>query len=178
MQNIHSLHISNWAAKSLVIVFILLGSLSVFGQKIGYVNTTKLLENLTMMKNANDELAAIQNEYRAEGQGKVKALEDNFQAYIKEAQSGTLSKKQMAEKEAALQQQRQEVMDYDTKAQVTVEAKRQAIFKPVLQKIDEAIQAYGKANGYAFILDSGMGHLMYKPSGEDLTEIIRKKLEQ
>lgn len=147
-------------------------------QKIGYVNSTALLDNLTMMRSANSELEAVQKEYMTEGQNKVAALERDYQAYMQEANSGNLSQKQMQTKQAALEAQRQAILDYETKAQVTIETKRQAILTPILQKIDQVIQQYGKDNNYDFILDAGMGNLLFAKDGEDLTEVIRGLLEQ
>ncbi|MDX1685475.1 MAG: OmpH family outer membrane protein [Saprospiraceae bacterium] len=155
-----------------------LSVLTLHSQKIGYVNSTQLLDQLTIMQEANAELEAIQKKYITDGEAKVKVLESEYRAYMQEANSGNLSQKQMAEKEADLQKKRQEIIDYDTKAKVSVDAQREAIFRPILQQIDQVIQAYGKENGYDYILDSGMGHLLYKPEGEDLTGKIRAIVEQ
>lgn len=161
---------------SIAVIVILFSTVS-WSQKIGYVNSTALLEDLPMMTDANSKLEEIQKKYINDGEAMVKALEADYRAYMAEANAGMLSKKQMSEKEADLEQKRQEIVAYDTKAKVSVEAQREAIFRPILQRIDQVIQKYGADNEYDLILDSGMGNLLYKKDAQDLTSKIRTLLQ-
>jgi len=146
-------------------------------QKIAYVNSDLLLSQLKMVERADNELRNIQQKYITDGQTKVVALEEEYKVFLAEANSGNLSKKQIADKEAALQAKRQEIIDYDTKARVAAEAQRESLFRPILNRIDEVIYEIGQEKGYDFIFDSGMGHLLYKSEAQDITEMIRARME-
>ena len=150
---------------------------SISAQKIGYVNSTLLLEDLTLVKNADKELASLQQNFIAEGQAQIKALETEYQAYLQEVNAGNLSKVQMAEREAKLQESQNNFREFEQQVQAAVEIKREDLYRPILKRIDEVIYEVGKSEGYDYIMDSGMGHLMHAPAGDDLTDIVKGKLE-
>ncbi len=150
---------------------------TIAAQKIGYVNSTLLLEELELVKKANIELASLQQNFIAEGQAQIQALETEYQAYLAEVNAGNLSKVQMADREAKLQESQNNFREFEQQVQSAVEIKREDLYRPILKMIDEVIHEIGKTQGYDFIMDSGMGHLMHAPEGDDLTKVVKDKME-
>ena len=56
--------------------------------------------------------------------------------------------------------------------------KQNQLLKPVLGKIDEAIQKVGNERGYDFILDAMSGALLYALDSHNLTEDVMEELSK
>jgi outer membrane protein len=56
--------------------------------------------------------------------------------------------------------------------------KQNELLKPVLKKIDDAIQKVGDAQGYDFILDAMTGALLYALDSHNLTEDVLDELSK
>jgi outer membrane protein len=54
--------------------------------------------------------------------------------------------------------------------------KREELYKPILDNIQNAINAIGKENNYTFIFDTGNGGLLFANEGDNILELVRKKL--
>ena len=52
------------------------------------------------------------------------------------------------------------------------------MLKPVLAKIDEAIQKVGSERGYDFILDAMSGALLYALDSHNLTEAVMDEMSK
>lgn len=148
-------------------------------QKFGYVNTAVLLSELPEVQAADTQLEAYQSQLVAEGQAKVRLFEQNYQAFMAEANSGEFSKVQMAQKEQSLQAEQQAIQAFEQEVQDLIMAKRQELLSPILQKVDIAIQALGKEGGYTFIFDlSAQGAMLYAPDSDDITELVKAKIAE
>jgi len=146
-------------------------------QKFGYVNTAQLLSELPEVKAADAQLEAYQQQLVAEGQAKVKAFEDKYQTYLAAANSGEMSKIEMAQKEQELTNGQQEIRALEQEVQNKIMTKRQDLLNPILQNVDSLIQTLGKEGGYTFIFDmSAQGAMLYALESEDLTDQVRTRL--
>jgi outer membrane protein len=103
-------------------------------------------------------------------------FEADYKAYIEEANKGTLPPVQAQQKEAALQKQNDDLEKYRTEAQQRIELRRQVLLKPILEKIDVAVKAVGKENGYTFIFDTSNGAMLFALDSEDVTPMVKKKI--
>src|SRR5690606_7700197 len=109
------------------------------------------------VKIANIQLDAYEKELTAKGEEMVLKFENQYKLYMKEVNSGTLSKVQMANKEQELMAKQEEIKNFESEADEMMEKKRQSLFEPILLKINEEITLLGKEGGYTFILDSAQG---------------------
>ncbi len=150
---------------------------SLHAQKFGHVNTAALLDVMPEVATADQLLGAFQEGLVKGGEAKATAFEADYNKYLADVNSGTLSKIQQGERESALARTQQEIQQYEQQVQLQVLQKREELLKPILQKIDEAIKAEGKEGGYQFIFDSSVsGALLFAKESDDLLPAVKKRL--
>ena len=44
------------------------------------------------------------------------------------------------------------------------------------KKVKDAVDSVAKENGYTYIFDSGTGVMLYMPEGDDVSNLVKKKL--
>ncbi|MEM9884429.1 MAG: OmpH family outer membrane protein [Bacteroidota bacterium] len=167
--------------KLVVSTFLMLATLlmttSLVAQKYGHLNSGNLLQELPNVKAANVELETYQKQLVSKGEEMAKAFQSKLQAYMTKAEGGELSKIQMQEQEAALQKERESIMQYEQEVIAKVQEKRQQLLEPILKKVDEAIQAVGKENGYQMIFDTSLiNTVLFVNDADDLMPLVKKKL--
>jgi outer membrane protein len=145
-------------------------------QKFGYLNSTELLLLHPDVKSADSNLQDYQKQLLASGQKMADAFQKNYEAYVKEANSGTLSKIIMQDRETKLTQEQNKIREYEVQMQQKLVAKREELYKPILEKIQNAINAVGKENGYTFIFDSGTGGILHATDSENILNLVKTKL--
>ncbi|MEM1218158.1 MAG: OmpH family outer membrane protein [Bacteroidota bacterium] len=164
--------------KYLLIALLIVGSLSaVQAQKFGYLNSALVLAEMPETKAADDKMAAFQKQLETEAQAKAEDLQAKISKYIQEAQSGVLTPVEMQEKEAALTKEQEAFGTYEQGLYAKVQSKREELYEPILQKVQDAIDAVGKENGYQFIFDiSVMNVVVYADEAEDVIDLVKAKL--
>jgi len=149
---------------------------NVNAQKFGYLNSTELLLAHPDVKSADSNLQAYQAQLLKAGQKMATDFQKNYEAYAKEAQKGTLSKIQMQEREGKLTQEQNKIREYEIQMQQKLGQKREELYKPILDKIQNAINAVGKENGFTFIFDSGTGGILHAEDSENIIGLVKTKL--
>ena len=146
-------------------------------QKFGHVSTAALLEQMPEVKTADAQLSAFQEGLVKGGESKVQALQQRYTKLQERVNNGEMSKVQQAQEEQTLREMQDEITQYEQQVQFQVMQKREELLKPILQSLDEAIQAVGKEGGYTFIFDtSAGGALLYAMEGQDVTAQVKTKL--
>lgn len=152
-------------------------ALSAFAQKVGHVNTGILLEGMTEVKAADSQLEALQKQLVAKGEGMVKAFQAEYQKVVADVNAGKLTPVQQQEKQATLQKKQQEIQEYEQKVQLDIVKKREELLKPILDKVDTAIKAVGKENGFLFIFDTAIPNvILFADEPLDVTDKVKAKL--
>lgn len=158
------------------IIFMSIAVAQVSAQKLGYINTQELLSNMSEMKLADNQVTALQNDLIAKGEEMVIKFEADYKAYMTEANSGTLSKVQMQQKEEVLVGKQNDIKKYEAEIQQKVTAKREELYKPVLDKVKAEIEKLGKEGGYTMIFDSSAGMILHAAETENLMPVLKTKL--
>lgn len=169
---LHKLH--------LLFVFTLFFSATVFAQspvKMGHMNLGNLLESLTETKQANIALEAYTARYVAKGDSLGKVFELAASEFSKAYQGGTLTEVQAREQYTTLQKQQQDLQAFEDQAQQEIEKKRGEMLQPILDKVNTAIKAVAKENGYLMIFDTSTGAALYAQESEDVSALVLKKLQ-
>lgn len=148
----------------------------VHAQKYGYLNSTQLILIHPDVKAADQKLTNYQNDMLAKGDSMVKVLELNYAKYVEEVNSGTLSKLQMQEREAGLTQEQEAIRAFETEIQQSLLKKREELYQPILNSIQNAVQAVGKEEGYTFIFDSSTGVILHASETENVFDKVKAKL--
>ena len=167
-----------WQAKILVMnkywILIALFILAACKQeKIGYVDTVRLMEN-------SQEKKDIESKYQAKSTSWTKKRDSISQALQLEAQTLQTKVQSMsqakAQEEYDLFQQKSQFMGQQLQQEEQIlQLQGQAEMDSLITRVRGKITDYGKKNGFTYILDGGQGGVvLYGNDQEDLTDAFIK----
>ncbi|MBP7184242.1 MAG: OmpH family outer membrane protein [Saprospiraceae bacterium] len=145
-------------------------------QAIGYINSVSLLNELAEVKAADSELDALQKQLQKQGQAMVEAYQAKYKEVSTKEQSGEMSPKQIEEEGAKLKAEEKKITDFEQEMNSKVQAKREALYKPILDKINGAIEAVAKEKALKYVFDSSTGIVLYADDSADITALVKAKL--
>lgn len=158
-------------------LFTLFLGMQLDAQKYGHLNSGNLLQSLPQVKTADAQMKTFQEGVMKKGEEMAKAFEQKFQTYAAKVQSGELSQIQRQQQEEALEKERNQIIAYEEEAMEKVATKREELLKPILEKVDAAIQAVGKENSYLMIFDTSIPNvILFVRDLDDVEPLVRKKL--
>ena len=143
--------------------------------KIAHVNTAEVLDAMPDKAKAEKDLEKYYNDLQTQLQTMAQEYQTKMQDY--EANQATMSNlvKQSKEKEIIDIQNR--IQQFQANAEADFEAKRAELLKPMLDKIQNAINTVGKEKGYTYILDLATGAAVYVGTDAvDCTNDVKGKL--
>jgi outer membrane protein len=144
--------------------------------KYGHMNLGNLLDAMPETKGAEDSLKIYAAKLAVKDSIMTQAFQEAFLLLRKQYEARELTQIQVQQRQGELEKQRQEIQAYEAKAQQDLEAKRGDLLKPILAKIDEAIKAVAKENGFMMIFDISTGSMLFASETIDVTPLVRKKL--
>jgi len=156
------------------ILFVLVATLTLASctQKIGFVNTEKLIKEYK-------GTIAIEAEIKGKSEkedANVKMLITAFQNKVAEYQKGAskMSAKARQQAEQQLGAEQQMIQQKQQQLQYQVQNEGQAAIKKIAEEVDVFIKDYGKKNGYQMIFGTVNlnGAVMYGDAKTDLTDIV------
>lgn len=168
----------NYSRKTLI-TFILAAfvmTTSAFAQKFGHINSQQLLIESPSVKEADAKLKVFQDDLITKGQNMVQAFEAKYKAYVAEVEAGGLSKIEMGKREAELGKSQEAIQKYEIEVQQKIAAKREELYKPILDEAKVAIEAIGKEGNFTMIFDTGTNGLLFAVEGEDLLPKVKERL--
>jgi outer membrane protein len=143
--------------------------------KIAHVNTAEILDAMPDKAKAEKDLEKYYGELQSQLQTMAQEYQTKMQDY--EANQATMSNlvKQSKEKEIIDIQNR--IQQFQANAESEFESKRAELLKPILDKIQTAINAVGKEKGYTYMLDLATGAAVYvSDDAIDATKDVKAKL--
>ncbi|MBK6979040.1 MAG: OmpH family outer membrane protein [Cytophagaceae bacterium] len=165
--------------KLFVIALALLGSLSINAQtfKLGYTNIEYILQNMPDSKEISTKLSTEKAQYDKLYQEKLADAQKLLDDYQKNA--ATMSAVIRADKEKTLQNKQNELQELQQNAEAALSRKQQELIAPVMEKIQTAIDAVAKENGYTYVLNSDAGYgttpvILVAPESENITTLVFK----
>lgn len=164
--------------KILLLTFGLVMTLAVssFSQKFGYINSSALLSELAEVKQADSNLKAFQTQLTKKGQEMVKELQDKAAELERKKELGTVSPKDYQTQAAKLQEEEAAIGKYEQEVYEKLAKKREEEYKPILDRVNTAMQEVAKENGYLIVFDSGTQILLYGDESLDVTPLVKTKL--
>lgn len=127
--------------------------------KIAHVSTAEILDAMPDKATAEKSLETYYGELDKQLQAMATEYQTKLQEY--QANEATMSNlvKQSKEKEIVDIQNR--IQQFQANAEQEFEAKRAELLQPILEKIQNAINAVGKEKGYTYIIDTATGAAVY-----------------
>ncbi|WP_343486885.1 OmpH family outer membrane protein [Allomuricauda sp. d1] len=139
--------------------------------KIGFVDNVKLMDGY-------QEKIDVEGKYKSKADVLGKKRDSISQAFQMEVQqfqtkAQTMSQKKAQEEYGMIQQRGQFMGQQLQQEEQQLQTEGQTEMDSVVSKVKKEIEAYGKANGYTYILGGGEGgSVLYGAEAKDLTEEI------
>jgi len=176
--NIHfnEVIVKNIVLSCLMLVLVGAVALGQVQQKIGYVNSAKILDQLPEARDAAKKLESY-----------AKPIQDSLQQMQKDLQQryDDYQKREALLNDASKRAAQQEIQDLQAKARDYAQTKdqelaqqREKIFTPVKQKVLTAIEKIAKTEKYSFVLDQNdqVNIVLYADPKNDLTNRVLDNL--
>ena len=159
------------------ILTLALASLAFADVKIGYVDSNEIMNNFDEVRQVQADLEKEQRRLESEFNELVYSLDSLKQDY--DRQRLLMSDTRRNEKENEILNKEKSVQKFQLDKfgpEGEIYKTQNQLLKPVLAKIDDAIQKVGSDRGYDFILDAMSGALLYALDSHNLTEDVMDEL--
>ena len=142
--------------------------------KYGYLNSEKLLSEMTEVKNANKQLETFITQINEHIKAKNKEYQQKVADYKKNEKSfSELIKK---DKQKELNKLQEDIKQFQINAQNEINKKKQELYKPAIDKLRKAINKVAKENSFKFVIDNSKGQLLYFEEEDNIEPLIKKEL--
>ena len=159
------------------ILTLALASFALADIKIGYVDSNEIMNNFDEVRQVQADLEKEQRRLESEFNELVFGLDSLKQDY--DRQRLLMSDTRRNEKENEIANKEKSVQKFQLDKfgpEGDIYRIQNELLKPVLAKIDAAIQKVGSERGYDFILDAMSGALLYALDSHNLTEDVMDEL--
>ena len=159
------------------ILTLTLASFALADVKIGYVDSNEIMNNFDEVRQVQADLEKEQRRLESEFNKLVFGLDSLKQDY--DRQRLLMSDTRRNEKENEIANKEKSVQKFQLDKfgpEGEIYRIQNELLKPVLAKIDAAIQKVGSERGYDFILDAMSGALLYALDSHNLTEDVMDEL--
>jgi len=158
----------------IAVAFLFAGLYANAQQKIGYINSQELISSMPEAKKVSADIEAYKKTFTDQMASMQKELETKYKAYQDGAK--TMSEPIKTVKEKELQDLQGRMGSFEQSAQEKIEGKLQELLAPVNDKAQKAIEAVAKEKGYAYIMDTSVGVIIYALPGDNIIESVKSKL--
>lgn len=162
-----------------VITMLLVGSMTVMAQDLGYVDPYDVVSSMPEKKSADAELDALYKKHQDEikkQQDALAAIETEVEAKVKgksQAEIQAMSAELQTKQQEYMTKQ-QALVTYQQAAAKEVSEKETALMKPINEKAKNAIDEVAATKGLKYVIDASV--LLYVNNGIDITPEVKKKL--
>ena len=165
--------------KQLIIFCLSIWSFVFAELKIGYIDSNEIMSSFEEVKQVKVDLEKVQRRMENEMNNLMTQLDSLRQDY--ERQRLLMSENRRQEKENELRNLEENIQKFQMAKfgpEGEIYHEQNILLKPVLAKIDAAIQRVGSEQSYDFILDAIGGALLYALDSHDLTEDVMEELSK
>ena len=161
-------------------IAVVVSAQAVAQQKIGYVNSEKILAELPAAKDAKDSLAVIVKTWQAELDAMSKDLQDKYEDYQKKQGLYNDQTKQAEQKKLIEQEQRMnEYKNQKFGQQGELALQQDRLMAPIKERIFAVIKQIAVENKLSFVFDkAGDVLLLYGEPGADYTYKVIDRLKR
>ena len=159
------------------ILTLTLASFALADVKIGYVDSNEIMNNFDEVRQVQADLEKEQRRLESEFNELVFGLDSLKQDYDRQRLLMSDTRRNEKENEIASKEKSVQKFQLDKFGpEGEIYRIQNELLKPVLAKIDAAIQKVGSERGYDFILDAMSGALLYALDSHNLTEDVMDEL--
>ena len=158
----------------IAIVALAAGFATLSAQKIGYINTETILNDIPAYVAAQNQLNTLSDKYKATIETEMGKIEALYQTYQSNRNSMTASQRQSAEneiisKERVVQEKQKIYFGEDG----IMAKKAEELLSPIQQQVDKAIARVAALGGFDMIIDvAAVQGIVYKNPDLDLSQQV------
>ncbi len=143
-------------------------------QKLAHINSNELLEMMPGM----DSVQIKVEQYAKELQDTYMTLVTEFQNKSQEfeANQATFSDLIRQSKQRELENLRERIIEFQEMAEQDLMDHENKMLNPIIEKARKAIADVAEEKGYTYVLDSGMGSVLYSAPSENIMSEVKAKL--
>lgn len=146
-------------------------------KKYGHLNYGNLLEQVPELKSGDTQLTTYRDQLIKKGQTRAEKWKKDVETFQRKQQAGELTGLQIKQGQERLGKEQQAIAALEQEVIRQVTQKREQILKPILDKIDAAVKAVGKENGYSMIFDTSVFNFVLSADDtDDVMPLVKKKL--
>jgi outer membrane protein len=166
----------NYILITLFAILIQAPFLSAQTQKIGHINSNDLLSSMPERATIEAEIQKHAKQLETQLLTMQRELETKYQDF--QAKEAMMTDAIREDKIKELTSLEQRLKDFQESAQNDLQRKEQKLTEPLITKAKNAIETVGKENGFTYILDSGVGFILYMDPANavDILPLVKKKL--
>ncbi len=142
--------------------------------KLGWINSADLLQSMPEKSKADSDIAKYAKSFQEQIDIMMKEYQTKGQQFQANEKTMTDAMKEVRMKE--IQDLQNRIESTQQSAQEKLQAKKQDVYAPVLEKADKAIQAVAKEKNYDYIFDKSAGALLYGKDADNILPAVKAKL--
>jgi outer membrane protein len=161
----------------LVVSLLMAGMISLNAQqlKLGHINTQELIAAMPESDTAQQKMQQAMKQLETELERMQVEFNNKYEDYVTNME--TYSDLIRQSKETELQEMNQRIQQFQANAEQDLQQQRQKLFKPILDKANEAIAEVAQENGFTYIFDSGSGVLLFtSDNSKDIMSMVKEKM--
>lgn len=163
--------------KQILLIIALVSTFSINGiaqNKIGHINSQEILSVLPERVTAEQKVES----FAKEKETFIQNLYLEYQSEVQKLQEmpATATQTEKTSQQNLVVKIQERLGAAEQNARQDISALEQELIQPMLNKVQDAINAVAKANGFAYILDTGMGAVVYAEGGEDISGLVKAHL--
>lgn len=163
--------------KLLFVVVLMIPTLEVSAEKLGYINSQELLSLMPESKAAQKRIENKAKEFESQMKDLEGQYQKLFQEYVNAMEKGTLSDDVRKTKEESLQAMQTKIKSYQAQAQKDMSKMQTETLSPIFDKANKAIQKVGAANGFTYVFDTSARSIVYvDPTSQNILNLVKKEL--
>ncbi len=143
--------------------------------RVGYVNTTQVLEEYTPAQEARQALESARLDADSELQLLGRGLQAAFDEYQQQAMTMTPEARQA--REAELQNQQRALQSREQELNLQFQERQAELLQPVMERVTAVIEEIRVEGSYALILDSASQAILAGDPALDLTQEVLTRLQ-
>ena len=145
-------------------------------QKYAYVNSDVILSKMPEMEQMRSNLEGYQAQLQKKGQKMIEDFQTKQQDAAAKKERGELAPIQEQKILEELQKMQEDLMNYEQEMQNLMMTKQDELLKPILDRVNTAIQDVAKEGGYTMIFDLSSGAVLFADANSDVTALVESKL--
>ena len=160
----------------LCILLILFAMTSLGAQQFGYCNSELIISFMPETKEANEKITSLKTELQSQEEEMVEFVQVEFNRLQNLASGGCLSPSGHEKVKMQIQKMIDDIALFEQNMSLTLLNLETKLKKPILAKLNYAIEVVKEENGLDIIFDQGPNIILFAEQSMDITSLVKSKL--